>query len=297
MNKPLFPERINIEPTNFCNQECLFCPRDEMERSQGNMKIGLFRKIIDDCNGHEVKIWMQFMGEPFLNPALIDMIKYAKQTVMQVGLSTNAAYLNANNISRLLDSPLDRLELSIDALDRDYFLRMRGVDEFDKTKANMVNFFRIKKERNNIKPVTSLQFMRTEENLRDSAMIIDFWKPHLTGDDFIMMIDELPFLGQKLQNKLDEQACNARPPCDWLWKYMVILWNGDVALCASDYDGTEILGNVNSDSLLDIWNGKKINALRAHHTGGRFDKINNCSSCQVWKSPGKYTNILAEQHA
>lgn len=270
----------------------MFCPRGEMERGQGNMKIDLFRKIIDNCAGHEVKIWLQFMGEPFLNPALIDMIKYAKKTVPQVGLSTNASYLNAENISRLLDSPLDRLELSIDALDKDYFFRMRGVDEFDKVRANMINFLRLKRERNGIKPVTSLQFMHTKENSRRRAEVIDFWKPHLTENDFIMMIDEFSFVGHEPHNKLETPDESTRPPCDWLWKYMVILWNGDVSLCASDYDGTEILGNINSESLMDIWNGEKINKLRKHHTEKQFGKINNCASCQVWKSLGKYMNIL-----
>lgn len=301
MSNLLFPQRINIEPTNFCNQKCLFCPRGEMERDQGNMKLDLFRKIVDDCEGHKVKIWLQFMGEPFLNPALIEMVEYAhKKNVSQVGLSTNASYLNAKNISLLLDSPLDRLELSLDAVDKDYFIHMRGIDEFDKVRTNMMNFLRQKKERGKTKPVTSVQFMRTTENQANRQQVIDFWKPHLMQDDFIMMIDEVPFLGYERHNKHQEplktKPRDSRPPCDWLWKYAVILWNGDVALCVSDYDGTEILGNVNSESLTDIWNGKKVGELRGYHTERRFDKIKNCSTCQLWLTPGEYTNILAEQH-
>jgi len=298
MNETLFPKRIHIEPTNFCNQKCHFCPRNEMERPQGNMKLELFQKIADDCRGHDVRVWLHFMGEPLLNPALFDMIEYGKRRgIREIGFSTNAAFLNPKNLQRLLDSPLDRLEMSMDALDKDYFFHMRGVDEFETVRANMIEFLRIKKASNRKTPKTTIQFMRTPENEARRAEIVETWKPRLTGDDFIMFIDEMDFAGFERRGSVE--AKYSRTPCNWLWKYMVILWNGDVTPCASDYDGRDIMGNAGEQTVEEIYNGEKYSRYRNHHLNHEFGRIANCSGCEVWKTmefeghehPG-YTNIL-----
>ncbi|MFQ5717173.1 MAG: radical SAM/SPASM domain-containing protein [Nitrospinales bacterium] len=298
MTSQFFPQRINIEPTNFCNQKCHFCPRNEMERPVGNMELDLFKKIIDDLAGRQVKVWLHFMGEPLLNPALFDMIEFAKsRNVSEVGLSTNASFLKGKNKDRLLAAPLDRLEFSLDALDRSAFLKMRGVDEFEKVRDHVVDFLRTKYASKKKTPVTSIQFMRTEETLESQREIVAAWKPLLEDDDFIMMIDEFSFVDFSRRTPTGQNR--ERTPCDWLWKYMVILWNGDAPICLSDYDGTDVLGNVKNESIADIWNGEKINRYRRHHLNLEFGEIANCANCDVWKSrefEGRevegYTNIL-----
>jgi radical SAM protein with 4Fe4S-binding SPASM domain len=300
MAVPLFPKRIHIEPTNLCNQKCHFCPRNEMDRSLGKMPLDLFKKIVADCRGFDIRLWLHFMGEPLLNPALFDMIAHAKeQGVREVGLSTNATYLTDRKAMDLLRTPLDRLEFSIDALDREYFLRMRGVDEFDKVKANMEEFLRQKNSMGGKKPVVTLSFMRTPENNARRQEIIDTWQPLLGKKDFIMMIDEMSFVDFERRGSQDPRY-GKRTPCNWLWQYMVILWNGDVSLCASDYDGKEIMGNANEQSLSDIFNGEKFAEFRQRHLQGEYDRIANCAQCDIWKNMEfegyeyeGYTNILA----
>lgn len=263
------------------------------------MDFDLFKKIIDDCKGHQVRIWLHFLGEPLLNPSLFDMIDYAKaQNMSEVGFSSNAAFLKEEHINRLLDTGLDRLEFSVDALDSRNFLQMRGVDEFEKVKSNVTQFLRIKKERNRTTPITSIQFMRTKESENNSQKIIDTWKPLLFGDDFVMMIDEHSFLNFDRRTQIVQKYFE-RTPCGWLWEYMLIFWNGDIPLCASDYEGTDVLGNVKNDSISNIFNSGKVDAYRNQHRNREFGKIANCSSCEVWKTAKfngyeheSYKNIL-----
>ena len=70
----------------------------------------------------------------------------------------------------------------------------------------------------------------------------------------------------------------ARPPCYYLWKSFVIQWNGEVVPCCRDYDSKIVLGDVNKQTLLEIWNGKKLRKLRAEAIKGNF-KNGLCDNC------------------
>ena len=89
-----FPERINVEVTNHCNQRCPLCPRQAFTRPTGFMAPALFERIARECAAHTTRLWLHFLGEPLLHRDLVRMIRYAKEVgVHAVGLSTNAVSL------------------------------------------------------------------------------------------------------------------------------------------------------------------------------------------------------------
>ncbi|MBT6053164.1 MAG: hypothetical protein HOG49_40715, partial [Candidatus Scalindua sp.] len=47
-----FPAEIHLESNSGCNARCVMCPRDGMERYQGDMSRELFIKAIDECGEH-----------------------------------------------------------------------------------------------------------------------------------------------------------------------------------------------------------------------------------------------------
>jgi radical SAM protein with 4Fe4S-binding SPASM domain len=72
-------------------------------------------------------------------------------------------------------------------------------------------------------------------------------------------------------------------PCKALWSSFVINWNGDVAMCCVDYETTIKLGNVQNESMLEIWNGSTLKELRDRHLERNFDGL-ICKNC-----PGEAT--------
>src|SRR5512135_3132775 len=49
------PPSIQIEPTLFCNADCITCCRSKGTRKQGSMDWNLFTRIIDDASQIGVK--------------------------------------------------------------------------------------------------------------------------------------------------------------------------------------------------------------------------------------------------
>lgn len=288
-----FPTRINLESTNVCNLDCHFCPYSRQTRRKGFIDPEVFRKVVDECAPHDPKIWLHFLGEPLLHKRLPELIAYGKaQGLTQLGLSTNAFFLTAALAEKLIRSGLDRLECSVDGLDVETFRRLRRCEEFPRVVKNVRQFLELRQSLGEETPVVTLAFMRTPKNLEDLAAIREMWAAWLGKRDFLMMIDDLSFAGEMR----GADGSEARTPCRWLWNYAVILWNGDVVTCASDYDGHRVMGNVKEQSLAAIWRGPAYQALRCIHAEGRWGKAGLCAGCDDWKLvDGRgYKNVLVE---
>lgn len=274
-----FPSRIHIEPTNVCNLDCHFCPYRKQRRRQGYMGLSLFRKIVDECGEHDPKLWLHFMGEPLLNRDLPQLIAYAKaQGISQVGLSTNAFFLTLELGEQLIRSGLDRLECSVDGADQATYIRLRRSTEFERVVTNTSEFFRLRRELGAPNPVVTISLMQTSETMASLPGLREFWKARFGPQDFLMMIQDISFAGAMREAGYPPR----REACKWLWSYLVILWNGDVVTCTSDYDGTRVMGNLRDQTIKEIWRSSAYVALRHLHAEGKFKEAGICSGCDDW---------------
>lgn len=290
-----FPRRINVEPTNHCNQRCRLCPRLGFTRPLGFMSMELFARIADECAGHDTALWLHFLGEPLLHRELIAMVRYAKRAgVRRVGLSTNAVSLRGALAEELLASGLDRLECSMDAGDREAYRAMRGRDHFERVVRNVKAFLRAKRERGLDAPVTSIQFMRTPEIEAQLPALVDAWRPYLGPRDFVMTIDPTPF-GDAIDVE-PRAAVGPRPPCAWLFFSLVILQEGTVAMCGADWDAHAPLGHLDTATIAEIWHGAEAERRRRAHLAGRFAEAGPCGTCRDWRlaDTSGYRNALEE---
>jgi radical SAM protein with 4Fe4S-binding SPASM domain len=109
-------------------------------------------------------------------------------------------------------------------------------------------------------------------------------------DDFRRFWSELPGVDQ-VRVKEDETnlmrpdaghaASDWKHPCHYLWRGpMYIKQNGDVYPCCQSYmlDGKPV-GSLNSQGLVEIWNGAPMRELRVAHTTGRAGEVDMCARC------------------
>jgi MoaA/NifB/PqqE/SkfB family radical SAM enzyme len=65
------------------------------------------------------------------------------------------------------------------------------------------------------------------------------------------------------------------PYCRSPYYYMAVMWDGRVIPCC-DVTGTEVLGDLNTQSLKDIWYGDKFKLARKRD-------LETCRSCNIWQ--------------
>ncbi len=271
-----FPNLLYIEPTNFCNLDCLMCVRRKMKRAVGYMEMSLFSKIIDEVKRYPVElIYLMMFGESLFHKNLIDMVKYCKKAGLKVGISTNATVLNAEISRKIVESGLDFFIISFDSVDPSTYNKIRKGARYEKTRENIETFLRIKGKR---KPTTIIQSLIMKGNRLEKKKVqgifsrydvtIKFRPVHnWSGED--EDINEL---------QVNQRNLNQNELCDKIWRHLTIQWDGTVVPCCNIYDKQISFGNVKEKTLKEIWNGERMKGFRKAHILGR-GKIKFCKDC------------------
>ena len=124
--------QIFIELTNACSFDCAFCPNDKMTRKKGFMDPKLAKKLIDEISEKKISNQIAFflMGEPLLYPHLFEILSYAVDKGLKVTLSTNGNLLTDETIVKLLEIPMDILQISLQTPTKESFKIRRASARF-----------------------------------------------------------------------------------------------------------------------------------------------------------------------
>lgn len=266
---PRMPEIVQIEATNICNAKCVFCPRDDMHRRQGIMSLELFKKIVDECAELGIThVRMHNYGEAFVDRKLVEKVRYAKQKgIQEVGMISNGSLITEPVARGMIDAGLDAINISVDAAGKEVFEATRIGLKYDKVIANIERLLRLRGESGKRRPKLILSFVR-QNNSADEQAFIEHWK---SIADKIHVTDLHNWAGT-LNTESDVNF-----PCYRPWLTFTVLWDGRVSLCCADFDGKTILGDLNTHTIAEIWNGEPYrNARRQHLESGGPDVCRAC---------------------
>lgn len=278
------PLRVWIEPTSYCNLRCRVCPNERLPQSQkGFMSMDLFKKIIDQLSGNTYDLNLFHRGESLIHPELIDMIRYARLRGIYTRLHTNATLLSDKVSRDLIGSGLDFISFSFDGYDKGVYENNRLNSNFEKTREGIIQFLNFKVKTNSTHPYTVLQVMEYGDN-REGKLI------DIKRKEFLAPLERLrldKFIIRKPHNwggLIDELADNThsknrRLICTFPWYAMVILWNGEVTPCPQDFEGRIILGDMNEEDLINVWNGSRMRAFRKDMVKKKVDAYPPCRDC------------------
>jgi len=81
---------------------------------------------------------------------------------------------------------------------------------------------------------------------------------------------------------LDRAGLTGRHSCVDPWRSLVVNWDGTVSLCCVDY-GKYIMGDTHTESIIEIWNNNKYQAVRNYLRGtGANDSEIPCKRCIMY---------------
>jgi MoaA/NifB/PqqE/SkfB family radical SAM enzyme len=278
------PEIVQIESTNICNAKCVFCPRDDMDRDQGVMDMALFKKVADECAALGIThVRMHNYGEAFVDKRLVEKVRYAKSIgIQEVGLISNGSLITEAAARGMVEAGLDAINISMDAAGKEVFESTRLGLKYDKVVANVERLIAIRDAAGQRHPKLILSFVRQNNSAEEQAFIAH-WRAKA---DKIHVTDLHNWAGTL------NQESDVRFPCYRQWLTFTVLWDGRVSLCCADFDGREILGDLRTHTIKDIWNSPAYRAVRRAHLDHGGPSI--CQSCDLPKkdSPLWITKLL-----
>jgi MoaA/NifB/PqqE/SkfB family radical SAM enzyme len=271
------PIEITVESTAKCNLHCPMCPRHVYSFDNENMDLDLYRKIISDAKGCVEFVWSYGIGEPLLHPSIFEMIRVTREAGIRTGLSTNATLLDTKRSDQLLDAGLDYLILAFDGASPETYEMYRRGAVFEEVRENCVAFLAKKVERKSSMHVV-VQMVLLKENVREIGEYRKLWS--IPGvDEIRFKRDEVQLEGSRIPDSgLKGQRHN---PCHILWRGpLYVRYDGLAHPCCYMYAETPV-GDLKTQSLMEVWNSPSIVELRKAHLDGDISRYPACMNCQA----------------
>ena len=273
-----FPSHVDIEISSACNLRCPMCYTitDDFKKkvNVGMMDFEFYKKLIDECARNNLfSIRISFRGESFIHKDVFEMIKYAKDAgIKEVSSLTHGGMLNEEKFRKLIDLNLDWLTISFDGIGETYN-KIRAPNNYDEQVAKIKRFHEIKKELGVVKPIIKVQSV-IPAIAENPVEFYDTFEPIVDQIGANPLID---YSHKALDSEFIENFT-----CPVLWQRLVIGSDGKVLLCSQDEYGMAIVGDVNEESIYDIWHGKKLNDARESHLKKMgVEEVSPCKLCPL----------------
>lgn len=254
---------VNIELSSRCNKKCWMCGRRKIDKdypeiamNYGDMEIDIVKKIAKQlppgivCQFHS-------NGESLLHPNFGDMVGLFNKQIKC--MNTNGKLIVSKH-DKIIDN-LDTLTISVVEKDFEGSEQLKLVREF----------LNIKKDR---KPFMIYRLLGNIENRAE-------WE-HLPG----MIVNRIlhsPMGSFKYTKEVTKPEIGI---CLDFLNHLTINRFGEVSMCVRfDPYKLGIIGDINSNKLVDIWNGSKRLEWLQHHIEGNRNKIPLCKTCEFWGIP------------
>lgn len=235
---------IEIETRTRCNSSCSFCGASILHDKRPDIRMPdeLLDKIFAELGAMQFKGMVRFFGnnEPLLDPRLPELIRKVKAASPECSVEVQTNGLKLNpRIGREL------LEAGLDVLFinnySDEGQLHNGVRAFLKETAH---------DYPNAEIMVSLRQMTEDLNNRAG-----------TAPNAEALKKPLPL------------------PCMLPFSDLVVTADGRVAICCQDLEFQEVMGNLNAQSLLEVWNGDHFNRIRAGLMKGDRSVSEFCKGC------------------
>lgn len=272
-----YPLLVDIEISSVCNLKCPMCytiTEDFKQHVKASlMTEELYTKIINEIAGKVPAIRLSLRGEPTLHPQITEFIRYAKEHgIGEVSFLTNGSTLIAENFLSLLEAGVDWITISVDGL-FDIYERIRKPLLFCDTLEKIKKIKQIKEEKGVHKPVIKVQSIwpAIREN---PTLFYNTFAPYVDLIAFNPLIDYL--------NKDEDIAYDDDFSCPQLYQRLVIGADGLVLMCSNDERGDNIIGDINIETIYEVWQGARLNHIREIHAKkSGFKEIETCRQCYL----------------
>ena len=287
---PNMPLLIDIELTNACNFNCLFCftGTKAQKRPTGFMSRKLYEKIIDEIAPYKIPLRFIRWGEPTLHKNFFEFLKIAKEKDLMCHLTTNGSLLSEDRIMEVLKLKIDSVKFSFQGVDEKTYGEMRYGQSFNKLLEIVKLFSSLRGDLPYpyLHAATTVTYETPEMQQSFQDQLKSYCDFVTVGHTKLSHISsEQTLLPEKAKKMLDnlksvESIEKIYKKCNEVYDKLNINWDGTVTACCADYDNYMLVGDLTETSLRDIWeNSEELKRYRSLLSAYKFAELPLCKDC------------------
>ena len=249
------PSVVEISDSGTCNRACVFCPRSDPEwiekfENKEFIKKELHEKICKELSQYNYNGIVVYSGfnEPLINKACFDNIARTRKYLpnAKIELITNGDVLNLNKIKKLFISGLSTILISV----------YDGPED-------MLKFKKL--------------CLQAKLNKNQFVIRNRYLPPE---DDYGITMSNRGGQMKNAGHSISSLKKAIKQPCYYPSYSLFIDYNGDVLMCSHDWGKKNILGNLNKDTIYDVWMSE--NAKNSRSNLAKSDRgFSPCDVCDV----------------
>jgi len=276
-----FPAEIEIELTTDASSpgDSIARPYGDAVGRRGPIKLDVIRSIVDSIGDRDdVRIVLGGFGDPLMHPSFSEICRMLRPRAAALAVRTFARVDSADAEDALFETPVDVIELPLDATTQQTYRVMHGVDEFAEVMARLERWLERRIRAKRARPLVVPSFNKCTENVHEMEEFFDKWQRRL---GMSLITGHSDYAGQRPGRAVTRTTPPARGICRQTLSRMTILADGNVTTCDQDFRGLQITGRLPEMSLSDAWRSAKLECVRSQS----ITELPLCGACREWHRP------------
>ncbi|HIH12803.1 TPA: radical SAM/SPASM domain-containing protein [Candidatus Woesearchaeota archaeon] len=274
--KLFYPRAIQLETSSLCNSHCTYCPYDSVSKIFPKSRISedLFINIINQVKHFQPQLFAPYMNnEPFADKHFLKRLKIIRDALPNtfIDIATNGSLLT-EELSQELLSPeyaVDEIKINFPTIIKEEYEKLTSLN-YDLTLDRVIKFINIAQ-----KVDFKGRYRIVMVDSKHLEIDVEFWRSKGIPSNKYAKVSRGGIIDTGLIAKNLVNGCKYNRQNEW----MHILSNGLVVLCCMDWHRQQVLGDLNNQSIDQVWNSNSYQAIRKRISNSE-DKSFICNNCE-----------------
>lgn len=279
------PRLYQIETTSRCNLDCPFCPRTIELKAHKQRDLNAIMALDDFEHVLDKMPWLESLelfhfGEPFMHKDFERYVAACTRRGIYSVIASNLLPATPAKIDAVFDAGLGFLVMDVDSLDAERYAQMRVNGDLDRLREIVCYILAKPEER---RPYCVAQTIMIGNEPEYTEEQFTEWTGGLRAEEV-----RYKFLDSFRNTVCDKGILGPNDLCREAFYGFTVHVNGNVVPCDRDWSGQNVMGNIFTEGVMDIWEGKRFKEFRSRMCSD--DKPEMCKNC----SEGRLINFRSQ---
>ncbi len=275
-----YPRVIEVQFHNKCNSNCLICPYKDMNYNYEKMSKELFEKFLSEIDENKLKRIIPYLNnEPFLSTDFINMVKMIRNKFkkIEIEISSNVSMIKEIDIVEMSKLNITELRLSVFGYEKSTYNKMMPCLNYEKTFKKLQMISSVMKSSDTIISIVMIDNGEiNEQEFINMKFLCDKLGFKFERWGFLDRSDNVTYKSNNIYNE-NVSFCEQNRPSE----RMHILSDGRVIFCCQDWSHSLVVGNINNNTISEVWNSETfINARKSLYDKEK-DSPMICKKCKL----------------